>query len=137
MYAETRNSGYWDLLRRMATVDGCIYGVASLDKKCPAGRYRYTLAARMVPRSEGTGSPEGMFLFHVRESHWLVFQLEHFGREYGGFWEQNPYKMTRELGHEFNKALSIHIDVYSETYTTDDDAMEFWMPVRSGKTEER
>jgi hypothetical protein len=28
--------------------------------------------------------------------------------------------------------LGLHLDVYAPSYASDDDAMEFWMPVRQG-----
>ncbi len=132
MYREVRADGRWEALKHMAASDGCIYGVASTDKKCPPDHYRYTLAVRSGPDKNADPRHEGdLFPFRVKQSRWAAFTIEHFARQYGGFWQSDPYKMIQELGLSYNRALSIHIDVYSQAYLTDDDKMEFWMPIGS------
>ena len=132
------SDGRWEQLKQLADSDKSIYGVASLDRACPKGYYRYTLAV-LKPADkaiENTSSIEvdaagdQLFSFHVKQSKWVAFTLEHFTRQYGEFWQQDPYKMIERLGFSYNKSLSIHIDVYPETYTAENDRMEFWMPVR-------
>jgi hypothetical protein len=70
------------------------------------------------------------FPVYVKPSTWCVFTLEHFARQYGLLWERDPYKMIEKLGFTFNNRLNLHIDVYPEAYRTDDDEMEFWMPIK-------
>ncbi len=131
-YGEVRKDGRWEVLRRMVGADGSIYGVASMDSQCPRDHYRYTLAVRTELGNDRDERYESqLFPFHVKASKWVEFALEHFGRQYGEFWGSDPYKMIQELGYSFNRALSIHIDLFPATYITDDDAMQFLMPVES------
>lgn len=37
--------------------------------------------------------------------------------------------MIRRLGYDFNRAVGLHIDLYAPSYSDDEGAMEFWMPV--------
>jgi hypothetical protein len=136
MYAETRESGRWSLLKEMASADDCIYGVASFDGECPTDYYRYTLGVKSRFSDSRTDRAKGdLFSFHVKPSLWMALTLEHFGLQYGEFWNADPYRMIRELGHTFNKSLGIHVDVYCETYKTEEDAMEFWMPITTTDVE--
>ena len=70
------------------------------------------------------------FPVYVKPSTWCVFTLVHCARQYGPLWEKDPYKMIEKLGFAFNNRLNLHIDVYPEAYRTDDDEMEFWMPIK-------
>jgi predicted transcriptional regulator YdeE len=126
-YDAVRGDGRWEVLRRMAGADQRIYGVASHDAECPEGRYRYTVAVR---EPAGPCARDDLFPIHIGESEWLVFTLTHFGRQYGAFWQDNPYALTRKLGREFNRAVGLHLDVFD---ASEDDSMEFWMPVLAGK----
>lgn len=131
LYDAVRGDGRWAMLRQMVGSDPAIYGVASFDKECPKDHYRYTLAVRCDPDAEGSLlNNKALFPFHVKHSRWVAFKLEHFVRDYGIFWQKDPYKMLAEIGYVFNTALSIHIDLYSQNYTSDDDAMEFLMPIK-------
>ena len=127
LYREVRSDGRWAALRDMGGDDKTIFGVASLDKECPKGRYRYTLA---VKASAGALRPGNLFSVHIRKSEWLVFELEHFGTQYGGFWQADPYALVQKLGWMFNARVGLHIDAYAPSYASDDDAMAFMMPVR-------
>ncbi len=132
LYAAVMADGRWQVLQQLAGSDKCIYGVASLDKQCPTDHYRYTIAIKRTLGYKGnTTFDDQLFPFHVRPSRWIAFTLEHFESQYSGFWQIDPYKMIKQLGHSYNKALSIHIDVYPETYSKENDKMELWMPVRS------
>ncbi|MCL5999173.1 MAG: hypothetical protein M1546_24385 [Chloroflexi bacterium] len=135
LYREVRSDGRWAVLRDMGGDDKTIYGVASLDKECPKGRYRYTLAvkASAAPFAEGSFADArhgNLFSIHIRESEWLVFELEHFGAQYGGFWQADPYALIQKLGWIFNARVGLHIDAYALSYASDDDGMTFMMPVR-------
>jgi len=131
LYEEVRSDGRWEVLRNIGGDDKTIYGVASLDKDCPKGRYRYTLA---VKASEGHVSNAGLrdtlFSIHIRESEWIVFTLENFVAQYGKFWKVNPYDLVKKLGWEFNPVVGLHIDKFPPSYSSDHDCMEFMMPVR-------
>lgn len=39
--------------------------------------------------------------------------------------------MIKQLGYEYNKPLSIQIDAYAPAFSSEDDSMEFMMPIRS------
>ncbi|MEM3047432.1 MAG: hypothetical protein QW057_10210, partial [Candidatus Bathyarchaeia archaeon] len=131
VYEEVRSDGRWEVLRNLGGDDKTIYGVASLDKDCPKGRYRYTLA---VKASEGdlrnAGLHDTLFSIHIKESEWIIFALEDFVAQYGKFWQANPYELVKKLSWEFNPAVSLHIDKYPPSYSSDHDSMEFLMPVR-------
>jgi len=58
-----------------------------------------------------------------------VFQLEHFGRQYGQLWRADPYALVHKLGWSFNSRVGLHLDVYGPSFVSDNDAMEFWIPV--------
>jgi len=33
----------WELLKKMNIINKNVYGIASMDKECPEGKYRYTM----------------------------------------------------------------------------------------------
>ncbi len=135
-YDEIRRSGRWDVLRQIAVADKTIYGIASFDKECTKDHYRYTLTVKKPADLQKFPEYENLlFPFHVKPSTWCVFTLQHFVRQYGTFWSENPYQMIEKLGYKFNNRLSIHLDVYPEAYQTDDDEMEFWMPIKEKNSE--
>jgi hypothetical protein len=131
-YGLVRADDRWKILRQ---VGGMIYGVASSDRDCPKDHYRYTVAVQ-TPASEfgNLCKPEDLFTVQVHESNWLVFQLEHFSRQYGQLWQANPYALVQKLGWSFNSRVGLHIDVFPPSYVDDDDAMEFWMPVTKARS---
>jgi hypothetical protein len=130
MYEQTRANGNWDILRGVAGSDGTIYGVASHDHLGPKDHYRYSLTIK-APADHFPGScrNEGLFSLHIMESDWIVFTIERFNKQYGAFWQANPYEMVKKLGWEFNGALGLHIDAFAPSYASDSDSMEFMMPV--------
>jgi hypothetical protein len=130
MYAEARAGGKWAALRTIGP-DKVIFGVASLDKACPKGRYRYTLAIE-APVDHFVKPPlvGDLFSIHIKESEWLIFELEHFQAQYGKFWQDDPYALVQKLGWGFNARVGLHLDAYAPSFVYDDDRMEFMMPVR-------
>lgn len=131
-YGLVRADGRWEILRR---VGGTIYGVASSDRDCPKDYYRYTVAVQAPAGALGDACrSEDLFTVQVGESDWLVFELEHFSRQYGQLWQANPYAMVQKLGWSFNARVGLHLDVYPPSYVTDDDAMAFWMPVTEARS---
>jgi len=129
-YDAVRGDERWGLLRAIGGTDGTIYGVASLDSACPAGRYRYTLAVRADETEARAVCPShDLHRMRIGASEWVVFSLDHFGRQYGAYWQDDPYAMIRRLGWDFNRDLALHLDLYGPAYQSDDDAMEFLMPV--------
>lgn len=127
LYGEVRSDGRWEVLRSIAGDDKTIYGVASLDKDCPKGSYRYTLGVKAPADAR---LPKDLFSMHIKPSGWIVFELESFVAQYGKFWGDDPYKMIKKLGWDFNSRLGLHIDAYAPSYSSDSDPMEFMMPVR-------
>ena len=129
-YGEVRADGRWQVLRDVAGDDGTIYGVATHDKDAPEGSYRYTLAVKASEdRFRDAGHHDGLYSIHIEESEWIVFTIDSFSAQYGKLWQDNPYELIRKLGWSFNRALSLHIDAFPASYSSDDDAMEFMMPV--------
>jgi predicted transcriptional regulator YdeE len=126
MYDAVRGDGRWDELRRLGGDDPTIYGVASHDPACPEGQYRYTMAVRTA---DLTACRDDLFRIHIPASEWVVFSLSCFVRQYGEFWQASPYQLIKALGREFNRPVGLHIDVYAPSYASDEDPMEFWMPV--------
>lgn len=131
-YGAVRSDGRWEILRDIGGAgDNVIYGVASSDDQCPSGRYRYTVAVKAPAGQFAHTPPYGdVFSMHIPESEWLVFELESFAAQYGKLWQGDPYKMIQKLGWDFNADAGIHIDAYAPSYISDDDCMEFWMPVK-------
>lgn len=131
LYSEARQDGRWDVLRKIAGDDRTIYGVASLDRDYPKGRYRYTLAVKAsAGQFENASVRDNLFSIHIEESDWLFFEIEHFEAQYGKFWRDDPYDLTTRLGWAFNTEIGLHIDAFPPSYSSDDDSMEFMMPVR-------
>ncbi len=129
-YDAVRNSSRWDLLRRIGD-DHTIYGVASHDKECGKDFYRYTMAVKAPVERFGVPCPyDDLFTLHIKESDWLVFALDSFNKQYGKFWQDDPYAMLKKLGWAFNMRVGMHIDVMAPDFVSDDGYMEFWMPVR-------
>ncbi len=46
----------------------------------------------------------------------------------------DPYALIQKLGGAFNNRVNLHIDACAPSYSSDDDAMEFMMPVRPRPT---
>jgi len=132
LYDEVRSDGRWEVLRNIAGDDKTIYGVASHDKDAPKGRYRYTLAVKepSEERVRNAGLGDSLFSIHIRESEWIVFELESFAMQFGKLWQDNPYNLVKKLGWEFNPKVGLHIDVFPPSYSSNDDPMQFMMPVR-------
>jgi hypothetical protein len=131
LYDEVRSDGRWEVLRKLGGDDKTIYGVASEDKECPKGRYRYTLGVK-APVAAGA-APDvqaSLFTIHIRGSEWVAFRLDNFHDQYGDFWQADPYKLIKDLGWEFNWAVGLHIDTYAPSFSSDGDPMEFCMPMR-------
>ena len=131
LYDEVRRDGRWDKLKSIAGDDKTIFGVASLDKHCPKGSYRYTVGIKA--KAETTHGPrldEDLFSIHIREATWLIFVLEDFKKQYGEFWRDDPYRLIGRLGWVFDSAVGLHIDAFAEPYASDHDGMEFMMPVK-------
>ncbi len=130
-FGEVYGDERWGQLRRLGGSDPTIYGIASEDDECPAGRYRYTLAVKASGEQVKEAGLEGrLFAMHIGASEWLVFTLSFGSGSFGKLWENDPYKIIAGLGWDFNGALGLHIDVYRPEYTTLDDDFEFWMPVK-------
>jgi len=131
LYDEVRNDGRWKLLRDIAGDDKTIYGVASFDKECTKDRYRYTLAVKASEdhvRNSNLG--DSLFSIHIKGSEWIIFTIESFAAQWGKFWQDNPYNLINKLGWDFNSMVGLHIDVFPQSYSSNDDCMEFMMPVR-------
>ena len=134
LYDEVRSDGRWEVLRDIAGDDKTIYGVASHDKNAPKDHYRYTLAVKEPSEDHvrNAGLGDSLFSIHIRESEWIVFELENMTTDFGKLWQddKNPYNLVKKLGWEFNPAVGLHIDVYPPAYSSNDDPMQFMMPVR-------
>ena len=132
LYDAVRTDGRWEVLRELGD-DATVYGVASMDKECrPAGHYRYTLGVKgPVGDVEDPNVRDSLFSIHIRESDWVVFALDSFVGQFGKLWGDDPYKLVKQLGREFNSAVGLHIDVYPPSYSADTDPMEFWLPVKA------
>ena len=108
-----RRDGRWEALRRLGGEDATLYGVASFDKACAQGTYRYTLGVKDVPATAGD-VPEGEALFSlpIRQAGWLVFELDDFSAQWGEFWHDDPYRMVEDLGWIFDARVGLHIDAF-------------------------
>lgn len=139
LYREVRSDGRWQVLRSIAGDDGTLYGVASLDKECPKGKYRYTIGVKVIAdHAREADLPENLFSIHIKPSGWVIFSLAQ--AQYGDFWRDDPFKLVNKLGWAFNTAVGLHIDAYPPSYAADDasledDSEEFWMPVRPPRSE--
>jgi hypothetical protein len=130
LYSEARQDGRWDVLRMLAGEDRTVYGVASYDRECTEGHYRYTLAVKAgADKLEDSPLRESLFSIHIKEAEWIFFAIEHFEAQYGGFWRDDPYEMITKLGWVFNFEVGLHIDAFPPSYSAGNDAMEFMMPV--------
>jgi len=130
LYGEVRSDGRWEVLKSIAGDDKTIYGIASEDKDCPKGRYRYTLGVKAsADHSRDACLYKDLFSIHIKQSGWIVFEIENFGAQYGNFWRDDPYKLVKKLGWDFNFEVGLHIDAYAPSYASDNDGMEFMMPV--------
>jgi hypothetical protein len=132
LYDEVRSDSRWEVLRNIAGDDKTIYGVASHDKDAPKGRYRYTLAIKESSEYRVRNTDLGVRLFsiYIRESEWIVFELENMTTDFGKLWQDNPYNLVKKLGWEYNPLVGLHIDVFPPSYSSNDDPMQFMMPVR-------
>ena len=128
LYDEVRSSDKWEGLKRLNSKEKNIYGIASMDKECPEGYYRYTMGIEKNENFlEVNEYNNQLYSFIIKESSWIIFTID-FEKEYGEFWSKNPYTMIEEMGYGFNNSLGLHIDVFGEVYNGH--GMEFWMPVK-------
>jgi len=126
LYEGVRSDGRWEALKTIAGDDKTIFGVATHDKQCPG--YRYTIGVKA--KAEFLEKPhDDLFSIHIKQAGWLIFTLESFIKQYGQFWGDNPYRLIEKLGWSFDSAMGLHIDAYAASYTSDQDGMEFMMPV--------
>jgi hypothetical protein len=87
VYNAVRRDGRWEALRRLGGEDATLYGVASFDKACSQGTYRYTLGVKGALAAAGDLlAGETLFSLPIRQAGWLVFELDDFEAQYGGFW---------------------------------------------------
>jgi hypothetical protein len=125
-----RGDGRWKTLRDMAGSAGMIYGIASLDRQCPKGYYRYTVGTlAQREHSSSTDNGDELFTIHVAESGWVVFELADFDAQYGALWSDDPYRLVKRLGFSFNRAVGLHIDAFGPSFASGSNSMEFLMPV--------
>ena len=131
IYDAVRSDGRWEKLKTIAGDDKTIFGVASSDKECPKGKYRYTVGVKANAESlEKPRLDSGLFSMHIKQAGWLIFTLESFSKQYGKFWSDDPYRLVEMLGWSFDRSVGLHIDAFAESYTSDQDGMEFMMPVK-------
>lgn len=138
LYDEVRSDGRWEVLKTIAGDDNTIFGVASLDKQCPKGSYRYTLGVKA--KAEFLEKPrlgDDLFSIHIKQAGWLIFTLEDFKKQYGQFWKDDPYRLVQMLGWSFDRSVGLHIDAYAASYASDHDGMEFMMPVKRQQKDKR
>jgi hypothetical protein len=135
LYGEVRGDGRWEQLRRLGGDDPTIYGVASHDPLAPQGQYRYTVGLRATDiGAELYGKPnpflaQGLFPVRIPASDWLIFRLS-FKDLFGQLWQDDPYRLVKQVGWDFNTDANLHCDVFSPLYVKDgEDDFEFWMPV--------
>ena len=118
----------WELLKKMNIKNKNVYGLASMDKECPEGKYRYTMGIEKDGNYvEDKNFVDQLFSMNIKESDWIIFSLD-FEKDFGKLWENDPYKLIGEIGYSFNNAVGLHIDVFTENY--DGHKMEFWMPIK-------
>jgi predicted transcriptional regulator YdeE len=130
-YEAVRGDGRWEVLRAFGGGGQTICGVASHDPACGEGRYRYTVGVKAtLDEVQQAGFEGDLFSLHIPASQWVIFALESFAAQYGRFWGDNPYQLIADLGWDFSREVGLHIDVYAPSYTSDDQGMEFWMPVK-------
>jgi hypothetical protein len=131
IYDAVRSNGRWEKLKTIAGDDKTIFGVASSDKECPKGKYRYTVGVKANAESlEKPRLDSDLFSMHIKQAGWLIFTLESFSKQYGKFWSDDPYRLVEMLGWSFDRSVGLHIDAFAESYTSDQDGMEFMMPVK-------
>jgi hypothetical protein len=118
----------WEILKNMNPKNKNVYGIASMDKECSEGKYRYTMGIEKDENYiENKIYTDQLFKMSIKESTWIIFSLD-FENDFGKLWENDPYKLIGEIGYSFNNAVGLHIDVFTENY--DGHKMEFWMPIK-------
>jgi hypothetical protein len=128
MYDEIRHGDKWEILKKMNSKNKNVYGIASMDKECTEGKYRYTMGIeKNETYIEDKIYTDQLFSMTIKESDWVIFTMD-FENDYGKFWGNDPYKMIGEIGYGFNNSVGLHIDVYNEYY--DGHKMEFWLPAK-------
>jgi hypothetical protein len=135
LYDEVKSDGRWQRLKTIAGYNKTIFGVASLDKECPKGKYRYTIGVKA--KAEFLEKPSlwdiDLFTIHIKQASWLIFTLESFIKQYGQFWHADPYRLVEMLGWTFDRSVGLHIDIFVEFYASDQDGMGFMIPVKRTK----
>jgi hypothetical protein len=131
LFDAVRRDGRWEALRRLGGEDATLYGMASFDKACSEGTYRYTLGVKNAVATAGDlFAGETLFSLPIRQAGWLVFELDDFAAQWGEFWRDDPYRMVQELGWVFDPRVGLHIDVFPPAFVLEHDPMSFMMPVK-------
>src|SRR5215471_2198817 len=95
----------WEILKKMNSQNKNVYGIASMDKECPEGKYRYTMGIEKDENYiEDKSYADQLYSINIKESSWIIFSLD-FKNDFGKLWGSDPYKLIGEIGYSFNNAV--------------------------------
>jgi predicted transcriptional regulator YdeE len=122
-------------LQQACSTPPWVLGLGSWDEACEKHGQRYTICIEATAQTDFTilARRQALFTMEIGASDWLCFKMTQ-AKYDERFWKDNPYKMMKPLGYQFNMDapnVGLHFDVYPPGF--DDKLrpeMEFWITVK-------
>ena len=122
-------------LKKASTVPPWVLGLGSWDEACEKHGQRYTICIEATEHSDfrALSQRQPLFSMEIGESDWLCFKMTQ-AKYDERFWKDNPYKMMKPLGYQFNMD-SPNVGLHFDAYPPGDEEplhpeMEFWITVK-------
>jgi predicted transcriptional regulator YdeE len=134
-WSDVLGDGRLEALKGASRVPAWVLGLGSWDAACEKHGQRYTLCIEATQHTDFTALArrQALFTMEIGESDWLCFKLTQ-AKYDARFWRDNPYKMMKPLGYQFNMDapnVGLHFDAYppgcDEAHQPE---MEFWITVK-------
>jgi hypothetical protein len=134
-WSDVYRDGRVEQLKKASSVPPWVLGLGSWDPQCEKHGQRYTICIEATEHTDFTAlvHAQPLFTMEISESDWMCFELTQ-ARYEERFWKDNPYKMMKPLGYQFNMDsanVGLHFDAYPPGFDiVHQPAMEFWITVK-------
>jgi hypothetical protein len=137
--AAVMTDGRMETLKKASAVPPWILGLGSWDEECQPRGMRYTMGIEENQHTELSGLlrqyPIHSQSFEACE--WMCFEVPQERFDTDQFWNDDPYKMLRDLGYRFHLRVGVHFDAYPPDHDErTKPGMEFWISVMEQGNEE-
>jgi hypothetical protein len=121
--------GRMQTLVQASDVAPWVLGLGSWDEECQPRGMRYTMCIEENQHTDLSGLLR-QYPLHTdtfEACDWMCFEVPRERFDSGQFWQDNPYKMLRDLGYRFHLRVGVHFDALPPN--ADERPMEFWISV--------